>query len=540
MFIFIKKSCYLQSTPLRNSFSLKKGHNSLNLTHKEMVMYRTLFDSSSTIGIGDRIAHITLFTHLNFTTSEKSLIFRRHILYTHIQWKISLYTFTMENTYRFFRKCTKCEKKCPNFHNFRRKCANMVSFRGQFTQNSHTSFMICMGSPPTELSSQHHLAPCLEEQNAISTNRLIRELGTLIFSATSSSPNSRGQRPSFSGSVGRPAWVEKELACRIKVPHTFSLHSYTKPTICHYCKKLLKGLFRQGVQCKDCKYNAHKRCSERVAKDCTGEAPRKDGAGGDDSTSEDGVTEDGNDANDSQPDDESDNEDSPPATIDGRIDEELRDTPSSPSASNNIPLMRIVQSVKQTKRPSKVLKEGWMVHFTNKDSMRKRHYWRLDTKTITLYQNETGTKYYKEIHLSEILNIEVAKTPHPTDLSRGVMHCFEIRTANVDYFVGEEPVGRKDGPPTVNPPESGLGAYFARGWETDIRRGLMPVTPQSSATTAQQYQGMDKEEAICNDISQIYQIFADEVLGSGQFGIVYGGLFPTSGRHNSFNVKSRF
>lgn len=40
----------------------------------------------------------------------------------------------------------------------------------------------------------------------------------------------------------------------------------------------------------------------------------------------------------------------------------------SSTPSNNIPLMRIVQSVKHTKRRgSKVLKEGWMVHFTNKD-----------------------------------------------------------------------------------------------------------------------------------------------------------------------------
>lgn len=32
--------------------------------------------------------------------------------------------------------------------------------------------------------------------------------------------------------------------------------------------------------------------------------------------------------------------------------------------------MRIVQSVKHTKRRgSKVMKEGWMVHFTNKDTM---------------------------------------------------------------------------------------------------------------------------------------------------------------------------
>lgn len=28
---------------------------------------------------------------------------------------------------------------------------------------------------------------------------------------------------------------------------------------------------------------------------------------------------------------------------------------------------------------------------------------------------------------------------------------------------------------------------------------------------------------LTQDISSVYQIFADEVLGSGQFGIVYGG-----------------
>ena len=26
------------------------------------------------------------------------------------------------------------------------------------------------------------------------------------------------------------------------------------------------------------------------------------------------------------------------------------------------------------------------------------------------------------------------------------------------------------------------------------------------------------------DISQLYQVFPDEILGSGQFGIVYGGM----------------
>lgn len=73
---------------------------------------------------------------------------------------------------------------------------------------------------------------------------------------------------------GRPVWVEKELSGRVRIPHTFVLHTYTRPTVCQYCKKLLKGLFKQGLQCKDCNYNAHKKCIDKVPKDCTGELPK--------------------------------------------------------------------------------------------------------------------------------------------------------------------------------------------------------------------------------------------------------------------------
>lgn len=53
--------------------------------------------------------------------------------------------------------------------------------------------------------------------------------------------------PSWSG---RPIWMDKMEKTRVKVPHTFAIHTYTRPTICQYCKRLLKGLFRQGMQCK--------------------------------------------------------------------------------------------------------------------------------------------------------------------------------------------------------------------------------------------------------------------------------------------------
>ena len=38
------------------------------------------------------------------------------------------------------------------------------------------------------------------------------------------------------------------------------------------------------------------------------------------------------------------------------------------------------------------------------------------------------------------------------------------------------------------------------------------------------------------DISQAYQIFLDEVLGSGQFGIVYGGVHRASGHSVAIKV----
>jgi protein kinase D len=150
--------------------------------------------------------------------------------------------------------------------------------------------------------------------------------------------------------------------------------------------------------------------------------------------------------------------------------------------------------------------------------MRKRHYWRLDSKSITMFKSETGPNYYKEVPLSEILAVDSAKSLSGEPSS----HCFEIRTANVDFFVVEDTnVAQSDEPST--------GAVEGC-WETAIKLAFKPVQSGSSSdavsvTAAKEEKEKEKEkEGKETDISQAYQIFPDEVLGSGQFGIVYGGV----------------
>lgn len=58
--------------------------------------------------------------------------------------------------------------------------------------------------------------------------------------------------------------------------------------------------------------------------------------------------------------------------------------------------MRIVQSVKHTKRRgSKVLKEGWMVHFTSRDAVVK-----IQRISICIYKH---TKIYLSLKLNLII-----------------------------------------------------------------------------------------------------------------------------------------
>ncbi|KAK1154529.1 serine/threonine-protein kinase D2-like [Acipenser oxyrinchus oxyrinchus] len=353
---------------------------------------------------------------------------------------------------------------------------------------------------------------------------------------------------------GRPIQLDKMLLSKVKVPHTFEVHSYTRPTVCQFCKKLLKGLFRQGLQCKDCKFNCHKRCALKVPNDCLGEtlingdllSPSVDAEMPMDFSSE---YSDGDKA--SFMDDSDDSGIIPGSHSENNFPEENPNGSSGAESSMGyIPLMRVVQSIRQTTRKSSTtIKEGWMVHYNNKDTLRKRHYWRLDCKCIILFQNDTTSKYYKEIPLSEILSVETAQNFSLVPAGTSP-HCFEIITGNMRYFVGEEP-SISPGSPNSIVPNSGVGGEVAKAWESAIRQALMPVifqdaptpqghTPHRQASVSISVSNSQIQENV--DIGMVYQIFADEVLGSGQFGVVYGGKHRKTGRDVAVKVidKLRF
>ncbi|XP_058801988.1 serine/threonine-protein kinase D1 isoform X2 [Phymastichus coffea] len=500
---------------------------------------------------------------LSAQVPSEQIPIRPHALAVHSYKAPTFCDFCGEMLFGLVRQGLKCEGCGMNFH---KRCVVKApnNCSQDMSQRRRSSTFLNVPRSPSQGSTSSLASASDDNHSATVTPSSSQNNSTLAIPSIITPKQSRS--PSLGG---RPVWVERELAARVKIPHTFVVHTYTRPTVCGYCKKLLRGLFKQGLQCKDCQYNAHKKCIEKIPKDCTGENPLDvggseypdSGVGSEPEGRCDGRNEEGDSDkfadNDNDHDNENDNDndsdsESPPSAtqIPFASDEDkqngdsdntpTRDVPSddsdklrgaSSTPSNNIPLMRIVQSVKHTKkRGSKVLKEGWMVHFTNRDPSRKRHYWRLDSKAITLFQSDTGSKYYKEIPLSEILAIESARTPHAP------MHCFELRTANVDYYVGEDLMygsERKQLPP----PESGVGAHLARSWETSIRQALLPVTSGSK----QDGEPTEPEENVV-DMSQLYQIFPDEVLGSGQFGIVYGGIHRKTSRQVAIKVidKLRF
>uniref|UniRef100_A0A8C7MU95 Serine/threonine-protein kinase n=1 Tax=Oncorhynchus kisutch TaxID=8019 RepID=A0A8C7MU95_ONCKI len=434
---------------------------------------------------------------------------RPHALYVHSYKAPTFCDYCGEMLWGLVRQGLKCEGCGLNYH---KRCAFKIPNNCSGVRKRRLSNVSLPGS---SLSVPRPLPGPTEHAVVFPEERCHQEAGKRILSWS-----------------GRPIWMEKMVLGRVKVPHTFAIHTYTRPTICQYCKRLLKGLFRQGMQCRDCKFNCHKRCASKVPRDCLGEVsfngePASPGPDSDSTMEVDssdvestrGLLDDSDEP--STPDDKMFYMDSP--FLDREKDEEPIKT-ISPSTSSNIPLMRVVQSIKQTKRRSSTMvREGWMVHYTSRDNLRKRHYWRLDTKSLSLFQNDTGAKFYKEIPLSEILQVEqtndfssLAQSSNP--------HCFEIITSTMVYYVGENHRVHYNSPALA---ASGVGMEVAQGWEKAIRQALMPATPQPSVATATGQSKDHKQELSVSISVSNCQIKENVVICT----LLHTYLFLLAGKH---------
>ncbi|EDV21634.1 uncharacterized protein TRIADDRAFT_30089 [Trichoplax adhaerens] len=360
-----------------------------------------------------------------------------------------------------------------------------------------------------------------------------------ISMVSSNSPITKRSGPSDNwwGS-GRPAWIDVALHKRVQVPHTFTLHTFKKPTICQLCSKLLLGICRQGYRCKDCKFSVHKRCMKYAAKNCTSEVLYINQR----SVNQYGTIPEINQITISDLPDSNHSLD----TLDTNdeknsgTDETNGHSELTPNGSC-IPLQRLIQTQIPLKKPSKELYSNWIIHYTDADQERKCYFWVLDTKNLSMFLTEDSEEPCCIIQLSEILNLATSYGSN-NSISNVVTpsYYFLFVTAKLTYFVGA--------PSDEVLFENGVGEELAKFWEKAISEALQPNSIISDSSLGLydiflfvmillvlQYQQIIKGK----DITSKYQIDQNEILGAGQFGIVYGGALRCNGRAIAIKVVDK-
>ncbi|GMR53700.1 hypothetical protein PMAYCL1PPCAC_23895, partial [Pristionchus mayeri] len=278
-----------------------------------------------------------------------------------------------------------------------------------------------------------------------------------------------------------------------RMPHTLSIHNFKTLTVCRVCDKMLLGIIKQGFRCRDCQVAVHKKCSSLLGDNCQ--------------LTVSAIT---------------------PSL------ERMSVAPVEENEGEMIPLSRLPAQTAPT-RPKPSL-EGWLIHFElNWTERRLRHYWILGSDALTLYNEYSGdltgtrNRVYRVIPLAEITVV----TPYTGDSldERFPAHALEIRTtSNIVYCVGEQRTVNGEGPP------SKVARQFSRSsnvsisqWVQALRNALQPPSSRNDSPNC--------EPAL--ELSQLYQVLAEQTLGSGQFGTVYGGIHRESGKEVAIKVISK-
>ncbi|XP_053552231.1 serine/threonine-protein kinase D3, partial [Bombina bombina] len=189
---------------------------------------------------------------------------RPHILLVHSYKSPAFCDYCGEMLFGLVRQGLKCQGCGLNYH---KRCAFKIPNN-------------CRGVKSRHLSSRSFTGPSSFQKSktpTLPTGGSLEDLGLNNTEVIGTAQGEKFKKIRIPSIAGRPIWKDWEEQNRVKVPHTFQVHSYTRPTICQHCKGLLKGLFRQGMQCKDCRFNCHRRCVTFVPDDCLGETSSTDG-----------------------------------------------------------------------------------------------------------------------------------------------------------------------------------------------------------------------------------------------------------------------
>ncbi|XP_063679278.1 serine/threonine-protein kinase D1-like isoform X16 [Bolinopsis microptera] len=320
----------------------------------------------------------------------------------------------------------------------------------------------------------------------------------------------------------------------MSVPHHWVVHSYRLPTVCQFCSKLLMGLIRQGVRCKDCKYNAHRDCSKKIGDNCQGDMLYIF------TNSETNASTIVNDF--------SVNSNSTLEDLEEHPEHGDESGEAGPLSEQMIPVQRLCVSIRRThRRESKMIKQGWMnVKFDLSEKLGGNQlpvFAVLSSKNITFYESESPeTHYLKDLALNDIHFLEVESTT-----TNGAL--FDIHTNHglISVFPHVLKVDGAD-------ENSVVEIKTDQNWSDAIVQAMMPAYNKEERkhrcgsvkrSTGSSYSGSRKKKAVeqmsfptidKRDISEVFQIFIDDMVGSGQFGAVYGAIHRQTGRKAAVKI----